>query len=123
MVDLQYRVWREGGLWHWRVLVLRGIQIGRGAATGMVRARAEAIAFAAAPKRAQDIDALQRAHSDRVRALAEQAVLESSNLRRLATAQMTELRASIATCRALVSGSSEKIARTRDLLRTPASKI
>ncbi len=116
MSELRYSVWEEGGLHHWAVHLQSRSVCGRGAATDLVRARAEAIDFGLDPARAEDIVRIEKRRREALFQSAHRASAEAHQRVMIANYEVAYWRASCAMSFARVEKSLKAIAQSRQLL-------
>jgi hypothetical protein len=56
---LQYRLWKDGGLWHWEVMTRHGVRVHHGACDDLVKSRTEALSVATRPATAATVEVLE----------------------------------------------------------------
>lgn len=121
MSRLEYAVWAEDGLYHWAVHVRRGPECGHGAATDLLRARAEAIDFGLDPARADDIARFEQSVLNELLRSAQRAVADVHQRATIANSRVAHWVTRCAVSLALVENSRKAIAQTRQLLQDSPS--
>lgn len=117
MSKLRYSVWEEDGLHHWTVHFRRGPVCGYGTATGLIRARAEAIAFGLDPSRAEHIARAVQRRQEELLLRAHRARVDADQRVVIANSSIPDWEARCDMSRALVEKSREAIAQSRRLLQ------
>lgn len=109
------------GLWHWRVFMRRGAQLGHGATDDAILARAEALAFAGDPARDKDIERAEQESFELTRTRAHQAVADALDRVTAATARIQGLQKRLATSLTLLGRSKAEISQTWQILQAIGS--
>src|SRR5262245_2887823 len=104
MSTLQYRIWRDGYLWHWEVLTDGGLRLRRGASDDMVKTRAEGMLAATHPAIHIEIDTIALSRSAELLEIAVRARAVAREWRETLEQDLPKLRNSCIV--------SEKMART-----------
>ena len=120
---LQYRVWKDGGLWHWEVMTRHGVRIHHGACDDWVNSRVEAVLVATRPETAAVVEDLEHDQFVLCMHASEQALRHSLGWSDLLFRDTLAFARSYEVSKALASKSRAAIRESRQMLGEPTNPL